>query len=265
MDRTADTSDQVLAELRKLREGVGLSTARLERSGNVMSALGASDPAIALTRLLGFLTELGDGDRTRALHVDFGLDLPALLGREPHARERDWLGDRRGGYAEVISRDVKTLGRWSDKAIAELRAKLLTDQFTGHLFVVAAVNGDRILGTTTVQREDNDGEPGPQLQTSTNYDNPSTEPSLPALIYGIPRDWRPASLTLAAVFRNRPHPTRIWAVVAPDFFQISYGGERYPLEVVGDTATCRVLNPRTDRMYGIAWFPARDQGSGAAG
>lgn len=243
----------MLAELRKLREGVGLSAARLERSGNVMSALAASEPEVALNRLLAFLAELGDGDRTRALRVDFGLDLPELLGREPHARDRDWLGDRRSGYAEVIGRDVKTLGRWSDKAIAELRAKLLSDQFTGHLFVVAAIDGNRILGTTTIQRQDNNGELGPEVQTSTSYDNPSADPSLPALIYGIPRDWRPASLTLAAVFRTAPHPTSIWAVVAPDFFQVSYGTERYPLELAADTATCRFVRPRTDRLYGIVW------------
>jgi hypothetical protein len=253
LDTPADTDDLVLAELRKLREGVGLSAARLERSGNVMSALAASDPEVALTRLLGFLTELGEGDRTRALRVDFGLDLPALLGREPHARERDWLGDRRSGYAEVVGRDVKTVGRWSDRALAELRAKLLTDQFTGHLFVVAAVDGDRILGTTTIQRADDDGELGPETHASTSYDNPSQEPSLPALIYGIPRDWRPASLTLAVVFRSTPYPTSIWAVVAPDFFQVSYGGQRYPVELAGDAATCRIVKPRADRIYAVEW------------
>ncbi|MDQ1743463.1 MAG: hypothetical protein QOE23_1802 [Pseudonocardiales bacterium] len=255
MDRSVDT-DEALVQLKKLREGIGLTADRLQDSGAVMSALGASDPQIALHRLQQLLRELGDGERIRALRVDFGLDLEELLERTPHARERDWLGDRRAGYAKAIGRDVKTLGRWSDRTVAELRAKLLTDQFTGHLIVAAAVEGDRILGTTTIQRPLDTADDEPATHISTGYPNVTPGPSMPCLIYGYPRDWKPATLTLAVVFKRPPYPQQAWAVSAPNFFELVYATDRHELPVDGDTITCRFERPRTDRLYGI-WWTAR--------
>src|SRR5581483_9470826 len=95
VDMAKDTPpDLVLQQLRKLREGTGLTSAKLERSGAVMSALGTADPKVAMERLQHAIEELGDSDRVRALKVDFGLDIEALLEREPATREREWLGDR---------------------------------------------------------------------------------------------------------------------------------------------------------------------------
>jgi hypothetical protein len=67
-------TDPVLAELRKLREGAGLTTARLERSGAIMSALGTADPEVGRQRLVQAIAALGDTERSRALRVDLGLD-----------------------------------------------------------------------------------------------------------------------------------------------------------------------------------------------
>src|SRR4051794_11582904 len=102
-----DTDDPVLRQLRKLREGSGLTVDRLSRSGAVMSALGTSDPDEARQRLLAAISELGDTDRARALKVDLAIDLDQLIEREPVSREREWLGDRRSAYADVVKRDVK--------------------------------------------------------------------------------------------------------------------------------------------------------------
>ncbi len=248
-----DTSDNVLRQLRKLREGVGLTPDRLEKSGAVMSALASSDPQLAHGRLLGFLDELGQGERPRALRVDLGLDLPELLGRRPVARELDWLGERRSGYAKVVGRSPKTLERWSDLALGELRAKLLTDQFNGHLIVIAAVEGDRIAMTTTIQRPIDKASGDMTSYSSTDYANQSSEPSLPALIYGYPRDWRPASISLLITFRDRPHPSRIEAVVARNFFELVYGVERHVLGTEDGVASVRFERPRTDRLYAIIW------------
>ena len=71
----AGSIDPVLAELRKLREGVGLTLDRLKASGSVMSALATSDPVEALSRLTDPLGRLASGDRASALRVDFGIDL----------------------------------------------------------------------------------------------------------------------------------------------------------------------------------------------
>jgi hypothetical protein len=216
-----------------------------------MSALGTSDPQVGMKRLLGFIEELGDGDRSRALRVDFGIGLGELLGREPSTRERDWLGERRSGYGTVVGRSAKTLERWSDRALAELRAKLRTDQFTGDLIVLAAVEGNRILGTTTIQRES--GADDLATRTSTDYPNPSDQPSMPCLIYGYPRDWRPASLTLAVAFRDGTVPDRVEALVAPNFFELVYGTDRYELHSDGGMFSCRFVRPSTGRLYAIVW------------
>lgn len=63
MDTVADQQqDPVLAQLRKLREGRGLTEGRLKASGAVMSALGTSDALVGLSRLRNALDVLGDGE-----------------------------------------------------------------------------------------------------------------------------------------------------------------------------------------------------------
>jgi hypothetical protein len=255
LDMKVDTdTDRVLAELRKLREGAGLTTDRLERSGAVMSSLGASDPTIARERLVTTITELGDTARTRALRVDLGLDLAALLERDPVSREREWLGDRRNAYAEVIGRDVKTLARWSDRAVAELRGHLLDDTFLGHLYVVAAVEHDRIVGASLIQEPPAATKDGITERSSLDLENPSSEPSMPCLIYGYPRDWRPASLTLAVAFRTEPLPELVWGTYTNNIMKLPFGEKRYPLQLKEGTATCKFLNPRTDQLYAVWWI-----------
>ena len=248
-----DTADPVLTELRKLRERAGLTTARLERSGALMSALGTSDPEVGRQRLVKAVAALGDSERSRALRIDLGLDFTELVGREPVIREREGLGDRRSAYAEVIGRDVKTLGRWSDKAAAELRGHLLDDTFTGHLYVVAAVDGDRIASAILIQELLDATKDGSTERSSLELENTSAEPSMPCLIYAYPRDWRPASLTLAVVFRTQPYPDRVWGTYADNILKLSFGEKRYPIQLNGDTATCRFVRPRRDLVYGVWW------------
>ena len=246
-----DTPDPVLQQLRRLREGPGLTRARLEASGAVMSALGTSDPQEAYERLLAALVGLGSGERATSLAVDFGIDLPRHLGRPPSSREADWLGERRDGYGVVIGRSAKTLARWSDQTLAELRDGLITDTFFGHLVVMAAVRGDRILGYT-VSRLTLDGA-GQQEGQTQHIDNPTQQPSPPGFVYGFPRDWRPARLTFGVSFMVQPYPAQVWAVVADSFMAASFGEERYDLPLRQDVAVCRVERPRRDRLYGIWW------------
>lgn len=254
--------DAVLRQLKKLREGAGLSRDRLAASGVVMSALGTSDPDEAYGRLLGVLAQL-DGQHAGVLRVDFALDLGKYLQRKPLEREKRWLGDRRAGYSQIIGRDPKTLSRWSEQAIAELRTRLLNDTYTGALYLVAAVRGGRLLGVSLIQEEAAEadckpvGDPKAQgditSRSSLDYSNPTSELSLPCLLYALPRDWRPTSLTLAVSFLDEPFPSTVWAFHAPNFIEASYAATRYALGVEHGTATCRVIRPRRDRIYGIWW------------
>ena len=191
-------------------------------------------------------------ERSAALEVDFGLNLDRHLGRPPVSREVQWLGERRAGLSRVLGRDSKTLARWSDQLVAELRDRLLTDYFDGHLVVAAAVRGGRVLGCTLARFQASD----PRIQDgkTQHLDNPSQGPSPNCLIYGYPRDWRPATLTLTVSFLDEgPLPGRVWAVVADSFFSAIFGEERYALVPQLGTAVCRVERPRRDRLYGICW------------
>lgn len=245
-----DTDDPVLTDLRRLREGRGLSAERLSLAGALMSALGTSDPEAGARKLVAHLDKLGDGEHTRALKVDLCLELDELLGRSATPRERDYLVERRTGYSKVAYRGVKTLSRWSDRALTELRSKLIDDRFTGDLTIVGIVEGDRIVGTTTIQSTPGDTT---AARTSTDYPNQSTECSMRCLVYGYPRDWQPASLSLMVSFRNSPYPSEIHAVAANNFFELVYATERYRLALQGDMAICKFVGPRTDRIYGIFW------------
>lgn len=253
----------MLRQLKKLREGAGLTNDRLEASGSLMSALASSSPAGARASLIRTLIDLGPTDQTKALTVDLGLDLEAHLGRPPTPGEMAWLGQRRSGYSQVIGRDVKTLARWSDRAAADLRTKLLNDTFTGHLWVMGAVRDDRIVGITMAMedlgaeteegRADDDWNPKLTHRRTVDYENPSDGPSLPCLLYGVPRDWRPATLTLAVKFLGDPAQFEAWGIHSPTFFEMSYAHRRHALQISDHRAICRFENPRTDRVYGLWW------------
>ncbi len=183
----SDEPNPALAQLRKLRTGVGLTEECLGGMGALMSALGTSDPRQGYLDLLRSLGHLKDRDGALALTVDYGLDLTTLLLRGPHDWERQWLGERRSAYATVVGRDVKTLARWSDRAVRELRAGLLNDRFTGDLTVVVAVDGDRIAGATLIQ--DPAGRDGTStVGTRWYHENLAEGPSLSCFVYGYPRD-----------------------------------------------------------------------------
>lgn len=244
--------DVVLAGLRRLRERRGLTTARLAREGAVLSALGTSDPEHGLARLHAALDTLGDGSRPWALRVDFGLDLDRLLKRRPSTRELDLLGDRRAGYAETIGRSVKTLARWSDEALAELRASLIDDTFTGNLYVVALVKDLRIVNLSLIEEDLADARE-PTSRRSTDLPTGGGDPTIPALIYAFPRDWRPSKLQLAAVFRGAK-PLLVHALAAHGFLELP-NGRREPLAVDSEgVAACSFFRPSRSLLYGIAWW-----------
>lgn len=246
--------DLVLRQLRKLREGPGLTTGRLEQAGAVMSALGTSDPVVGRQKLVAAIGVLGESERARALKVDLGISFAELVGRPAVGRELEWLGDRRSAYAAAIGRDVKTLSRWSDRATAELRGQLIVDTFNGHLYVVAAVNGDRIVGTSLIEQPlDTESGDGITKRVSTDVPNNSAEPSMPCLIYGYPRDWQPASLTLVVNFQTEPYPSYIWATVVENVIKLPFGEKRYVLTISDGQAVCRFVNPQRDQLYALGW------------
>lgn len=254
MDTVIDT-DEVTTQLRKLREGAGLTPARLATFGAVMSALGTSDASEATQRLLASLQQLGATPEVEALRVDYGLDLHAHLTRPPSTREVRWLGQRREGYAQVIGRDVKTLARWSDRAVKELRPLLIDDTFTGKLYVVAAVDDGRIAGISVIEERPSAAGAGTEVakRESTDLENPTDQPSIPALIYAMPRDWQPSSLHMAVVFRGR-RPEHVWAATCDTLLTVPFGAERHDLTVdESGTAACRFVNPNRRVVYVVGW------------
>lgn len=246
-------TDQILDELKKLREGRGLRADRLAESPALIDAIALDDPAKAKTALGLLIGNLGDGDRVRALKVDFGLELEELLGRRPTTREIDFLGDRRAAYAEVIGRDVKTLSRWSTRTLKELQAQFVAETYRGHVIVTAGVQNNRLAGIDVITFE-RDDETRSQGQ-STAITNPADGPSLPAVIYGIPYGWEPASLTFIVMFLDET-PERIWAVVADSLANVSFAHERTELTLDGNVAKCRIDEPDQGLLYGVWWQTA---------
>lgn len=246
----SETDDRALAELKKLREGPGLKADRLTGCPNLLSALGTSDPGEAFDTLRLVIQRLGDGERAKALRVDFGLDLRMLLSRAPVTQELDYLGYRRAAYAEVIKRSEKTLGRWSEATIAELRAMLITDQFDGQIVVAAGVRERRVVGIEVMRYDKQDR----SLSQGRNngYRNPENS-SLPLVLYGFPRDWRPINIRFAIAFTGDDYPAKIWAIAADSVLDVSFGHERFPLDIEDGVARCRIDNPRRDQLYGVWW------------
>lgn len=249
LDIAVDT-DRILAELKKLREGRGLRADRLEASPHVLSSVATSDALEGLQVLQTIVNRLADSKEMRALRVDFGWDLEELLERAPTGREVGYLGDRRSGYAEVVGRDVKTLSRWSNKAIAELRAQLISDQFDGNIIITAGVKNRRVTGVDVRRYEASDDEY--RHGTNVAYDNPE-ETSLPLVLYGFPRDWRPQNMRFIIAFMDDDYPLGVWALVADSVLDVGFGHERTELEIEDGMARCRIENPTRNQLYGVWW------------
>jgi hypothetical protein len=248
---TTKQPDQVLVELKKLREGRGLSADRLATCPAVLSSLATSDPAQAYQALQRLLWDLPDSQQMRALVVDYGFNLDELLGRQPTSREVDRLGERRAAYAELVGRDVKTIARWSDKTLGELRGHLLSDFFDGHIVIAAGVRGRRVIGIEVMQYEK--AHEHFSHGTTIGYTNPEPGPSLPLVLYGYPRDWRPASIRFVVSYLDDEHPAQAWALVANTVMDVSFGHERTKLDVTDGMVRCRIENPRRDQLYGVWW------------
>lgn len=243
-------TERIQSELKKLREGRGLRAERMAESPALMEILGLDDPGDAVTALGLLLDGLGDGERVRALKVDFGLELEELLRRVPDPLELDFLGRRRSTYAEVVGRDVKTLGRWSNRALEELQALFVETPFDGHVIVSAGVRSGRLAGidVITFKREDEERSRG----STHTLTNPDPGPSLPAVIYGLPYGWEPASLTIIVLFSDEV-PERAWAVAAGSLSDLCFGHERTELTLGDNVARCRIEEPPVGRVYGIWW------------
>lgn len=244
--------DEATAQLRKLRERAGLTPRRLASCGSLLSALGTSDPAEGAERLANTLFGLPDTPGNRALRLDYGLALTELLKRAPTADERANLGRRRASYADLIQRDVKTLARWSDAAIDELRPLLISDVVTGDLYVVAAVDGERIAGINITERIEQPD--GTIKHETTELPNRTPGPTPPMLIYALPRDWQPSTLHLAVVFRRDTRPNTVEALYAEHMVTLPITPHRYPIDVDADgTASYRIPNPSRNTVYGMIW------------
>jgi hypothetical protein len=243
-------TDRTLSQLKKLREGRGLRVDRLAESPAVLSCLATSDAMEGLHALQVLVSRMGDGERVRALKVDFGWELDELLERAPNSRELDYLGERRQTYASLIGKDVKTLARWSDRTVGELRAQLLTDQFDGNIVIAAGVKNGRVTGVEVMQYQLSDS--SFSHGTTTSYQNPE-DTSLPLVLYGFPRDWRPKSIRFVIAFLDEVLPRQVWALVADTVMDVGFGHERTELEIHDGMARCRIDNPRRDQLYGVWW------------
>lgn len=250
LDMAKDTADPVLDQLKKLREGRGLSADRLRSAPAVLSSLATSDPFEAYEALQRLLWDLPDSEQMRALVVDFGFNLDELLGREPSSREVDRLGERRAAYADLVGKDVKTIARWSDKTLGELRGHLLADYFDGHVLVAVGVRRGRLIGIEVMQYEK--GDEHFSHGTTMTYTNPEPGPSLPLVLYGFPREWQPETIRFVVSFLDDP-PTEAWVIVADTVLDVGFGHKRTPLPMTDGLARCVIQNPRRDQLYGVIW------------
>jgi len=90
--------------------------------------------------------------------------------------------------------------------------------------------------------------------TTTSYTNPESGPSLPLVLYGFPREWRPQTIRFIVSFLDE-EPKEVWALVATTVMDVGFGHERTPLDVADGMARCVIQNPRRTQLYGVAWRP----------
>ena len=216
-----------------------------------MSCLGTSDPNLAFERLAASVSQLSE--RSAAiLKLDYAIDLPSVLKREPVERESAWLGDRRAAYAELVARDPKTLSRWSNTAILELRALLINDTYSDKVYVVAAVRNRRTVGISHIINDEVQAAQASR-RISTDFETDHPEPTPPLIVYAYPRDWAPQSVHLAVSFLDGDLPNFVRAFYADSFPELSTAPNQTEVEVVDGTAACAFKNPTRNHLYALWW------------
>lgn len=243
--------DEVLTQLKKMREGRGLSPEALQHSPAVLNALGTHDPLEAYRSLQQVIVDMPDSEQLRALVVDYGFNLDEFFDRSPSSREVDYLSDRRATYASIVGRDTKTLSRWSNRILKELRSHLQHDHFDGTIIVAAGVKDRRTIGVEVMRFEKNDTTLN--HGTNTGHTNPEQQPSLPLILYTIPQSWNPTELQFAIQFLDNHQPEKAWALVADTIHDIGFGHRRTPLEIRDSMIRVRFEKPVTEQVYGVWW------------
>lgn len=58
---------------------------------------------------------------------------------------------------------------------------------------------------------------------------------------------------MVVAFSAKHLTDEVTAVVAAGFLALSFAEERYPLPLNDGIATCKIVRPRRDRVYGVWW------------
>jgi len=242
----AEDWDRLVRELKSLRQGRGLSLQGLAKCSRLMSAL--DDPPLqeAHDQVCALVDDLGDDERAVALHNAYaiGMRVPLLL----MARRTD--------LHNATGRDIKTIAKYEDQMIEELASRILgttkREVSDSDIFVVGHLTGTHLDRVTVTVRFKS--APGDDIaERSVDYENHSTNHSLPALLYQLPREWEPHRLTLAVLADKNGPVQRYWAAPASELLSLMYAEFGQEIPATDGQAVMEVTSPKPGIIYAIYW------------
>lgn len=243
----ATALEQLVAELRQLRQRRGLTLQALAEAPAVLTALGTTATQEAYDLLLQHIQALGDDEPAQALQNAYALDqsMPGVL------------TDRRHNLHLQTGRDPKTLAVYENAMIDELATRLLSHQPTelsdSEVIVVAYVHGLHIKRVTVTVRFPVVDEHDIRERT-VDYENRAAVSSMPVLLYQLPPDWLPRQLTLAVHFVEPPFPAQVLGTAATGLRDLMFADHGQVLPVGEEHfVNIQIAGPKAAALYAIYW------------
>lgn len=237
-------------ELKSLRQGHGLTAARLASCPSLLAALGTGTVNEALQRLLEEINGLGEGVQARALRTAFGIGMP----------DPGILKNRRIGFGAAIGRfDQGTLIGYENAAIRDLAIRLTPKpkpdvSLTG-VYLMRGVyrkyQFDRVVISNAATEEDFSRR-GANLELLPLSDPPHPQ----CLIFTVPQNSKISRLYVAVEFLDEP-PTIVRTCWYADTRPPAKGfGQKDAPKTAGrpEHWTYRFERPDPGMKFGLFWL-----------
>lgn len=241
----AEDWDRLVSELKSLRQRRGLSLQVLSKCPTVLAALNHPPLQEAYDMVAKLVQGLGDDERAVALRHAYAIGMS-----EPRL-----LMARRAELQALTGRDLKTIAGYEDQMIEELASRILgatrPEVSDSHVFVVGELDGRRLVRVAVTVRFPSE-RGGDSFERTVDYENQSEIQSLPALLYQLPHDWEPLSLTLGLRVPVEPVLT-YWATAATELLGLMFGERGSEVPIRDGQVMMHVEGPKPGDIYGVYW------------
>lgn len=246
--------EALVRELKSLRQGEGISAAKVLACQELMRVFVPLSPAQVIDELL---------EHIQAMDMPDGKIRCLLVAYNPLREHSPDLTKRRMAHAETIPLHWKRAEGWENDVIEELAAQLRPpEEWVLYVNVQAEVHNRMATTWHEMRTRHRVGDSDDEILSTKpffheGFNKIGHDPSAPVLLY-IPHIHGIHRLVLSVLFEGE-EPTNIWGVGCDNLAAFMFGANRwYPARFPADDGAGTIIGgaidkPNGDWMYALCW------------